>query len=749
MEISQYVSKFVNGTNQSLFLTGKAGTGKTTLLKQIVDTTHKKTVIAAPTGIAAINAGGVTLHSLFHLPFGSYIPDSQIPPGLNLSFQLTTASTIIRNLKMNSQKKALIRTMELLIIDEVSMLRADMMDAIDKILRYVRRNQKPFGGLQLLFIGDLWQLPPVVKNDEWAVLKAYYDNIFFFNARVFKQTELVYLELEKIFRQSDQEFINLLNHFRINKVSIDDLERINQQYIPNFDLLKNEGYIYLTTHNHKADAVNKKALKKLPGKMFRFNAQIEGDFSEYAYPVDPVLELKEGAQVMFIKNDYSGNQAYFNGKIGKIEHVDDEHIEVGFLDGSPSAIVEPYIWENKKFAINPETKEIEEKIMGIFTHYPIKLAWAITIHKSQGLTFDKAMIDISQVFAGGQTYVALSRLTSLKGLVLAQPVRWNGPGIDKQLFDFAQTKISEQEVNQKYYHASKQYVNEKVSDAFNFKELVHEIHEHIETYDKDAVKTAKQKYLDWAQSLSKKTKEKLVISEKFQNQLHQIVHSGTDDYIVKLKERITAAKGYFLPWLNDMQENIESHMSKVRKEKGVKKYLKELKALQGLFYDRTIYICKAEALCDAVLNNSELNKNSLQYITQSVKKPEKEDNPLIKGKKSEKGKKKIKTEQFTYELYKEGKTAEEIAEERGLTVRTIEGHLAKCVGQGKIEVSELLTPEKIEIISDAIQTFDTLRLSPVKEYLGDEYSYPEIKYVMEWMKYKHGLTENKKEKSNI
>ncbi|MDY6799822.1 MAG: helix-turn-helix domain-containing protein [Bacteroidota bacterium] len=741
MNVSQNVSKFINGTNQTIFLTGKAGTGKTTLLKQIVDTTHKKTVIAAPTGIAAINAGGVTLHSLFHLPFGSYIPDAQIPAGVNLSFQLTTPSSLIRNLKMNNQKKGLIRTMELLIIDEVSMLRADMMDAIDKILRYVRRNQKPFGGLQILFIGDLWQLPPVVKKEEWLVLKTYYENIFFFNARVFKQIDLVYLELEKIFRQSDPKFIDLLNHFRLDKVTADDLKRLNQQYKPDFDLLENEGFIYLTTHNHKADRVNKKALGQLPGKMFRFKAEVEGDFSEYSFPVDPVLELKKGAQVMFIKNDYSGNQAYFNGKIGKVEHVDDEHIEVAFTDGSPPASVEPYTWENKKFAIHAETKEIEEKITGTFTHYPIKLAWAITIHKSQGLTFDKAMIDISQVFAGGQTYVALSRLTSLKGLVLAQPVGCDGPGADQHLFDFAQTKISDQEINQKYQEASKQFVNEKVAEAFNFHELVSEIQEHIGTYDKDAAKSAKQKHLDWAQSLLQKTKEKMMVCEKFQNELKQIIYSGNDDYLTHLKERTTAAKKYFLPWLNDMQQEVMLHMEKVRTTKGTKKYLKELQAFQGAFYGKTIHIYKAEALCKAILNNSELDKISLQQITQSVKKPEKKEKTKKKAQGSSKGKKKIKTEQVTFELYKEGKNSKEIALERGLTVRTIEGHLAKCIGQGKINISELLVSEKIEIITDAFETFDTLRLNPIKEYLGDDYSYSEIKYVMEWIRLTRNIHE--------
>ncbi|HKK68723.1 MAG TPA: helix-turn-helix domain-containing protein, partial [Bacteroidales bacterium] len=454
-----------------------------------------------------------------------------------------------------------------------------------------------------------------------------------------------------------------------------------------------------------------------------------------------VLELKEGAQVMFIKNDYSGNQAYFNGKIGKVEHVDAEHIEVGFLDGSPSAMVEPYTWENKKFALHTETKEIQERIMGTFIHYPIKLAWAITIHKSQGLTFDKAMIDISQVFAGGQTYVALSRLTSLKGLVLAQPVRWDGPGADRQLFDFAQTKISDREINHKYQHASKAYVNEEVSQAFAFNGLVYELQQHIETYDKDAVKSAKQKHLDWARGLLQKTKEKHGVSEKFQNQLKHIIHSGSENYLVNLKERVSAAKAYFLPWLNEQQEDIGMHMDKVRRAKGVKKYLKELKALQGVFYVRTIHVCRAEALCEAVLSNSELDKNALQQITQSVKKPENKEGVKGTEKGIPKGEKKIKTEEVTFEMYQDKKTPEEIALERGLTVRTIEGHLAKCVGQGKIDISELLIPEKVEIITDAFETFDTLRLNPIKQYLGDDYSYSEIKYVMEWIKRTRNIKE--------
>ncbi len=740
--VSYYVSKFINGTNQAVFLTGKAGTGKTTLLKQIVATTHKKTVVAAPTGIAAINAGGVTLHSLFHLPFGSFIPDNVIPAAGELSFQLTTPKTLIRNLKMNSHKKVLIREMELLIIDEVSMLRADLLDAIDNILRYVRRNNNPFGGLQILFIGDLWQLPPVVKNEEWSILKNYYSNIFFFNAIPFKQIDLIHLELEKIYRQTDPDFIDLLNNFRLNKINQTDIDIINKQYKNQFSLLENAGYIYLTTHNYKADKINKQALEKLTGTLYSFEAEVNGEFSEYAFPINVTLELKEGAQVMFIKNDYSGNQAYYNGKIGKIDSVSDDNIRVSFPDGTPSAVVEQYTWENKKFALNQDTKEIEERIVGTFVQYPIKLAWAVTIHKSQGLTFEKAIIDISQAFAAGQTYVALSRLTSLKGLVLASPVRWSGPETDKALFSFAQSKTSVNDANKKYSTASKQYVNNRMLEAFNFNGLITALREHIGTYDKDANKSAKQKYLGWAQSQIKNTQTLVEISGKFQNQIKSIIKSDEEDYLIRLKERVTAAKDYFLPLLKEKQDEIESHINLVRKEKGIKKYLKELKILQGIFYGQILVIHKAEALCGAILNNEELNKKTFQSIIETIKKPDEEKK--VEPGKTKKSEPKIKTSLITCALYKQGKSLEEIAVERSLNIRTIENHISNCIEEGIIKISDLIVQERIDEIENATTELNTPFLKPIKEHLGDDFSYPEIKFVMSWIKYKNTV-----DKSNI
>lgn len=737
--ITKFVSKFVNGTNQPLFLTGKAGTGKTTLLKQIVATTHKKTVIAAPTGIAAINAGGVTLHSLFHLPFGSFIPDNHIPNGSKFSFQLTTPNVLIRNLKMNSQKKALLREIELLIIDEVSMLRADLLDAIDTILRYVRRNSHPFGDLQILFIGDLWQLPPVVKNQEWSILKNYYSNIFFFNASAFKKIDLLYLELEKIYRQTDSDFIDLLNHFRLNTISQADIEMLNKQYKKQFNLLENEGYVYLTTHNHKADKINKQALEKLTGESFSFKAEVEGEFSEHSFPVDEVLELKVGAQVMFIKNDYSGNSAFFNGKIGTVDTVSKESIIVSFTDGSPDAEVEKYSWENKKFALNQQTKEVEEKIVGTFNHYPLKLAWAITIHKSQGLTFEKAIIDISEAFAAGQTYVALSRLTSLKGLVLASPVQWSGPDIDRDLATFAKSKVSMPDADKIYENASKHYVHKRISEAFDFSRLTIEIQEHINTYNKDSKKSAKQNHLDWAQNLLKNTQAIAEISGKFQNQIKSIIKSDEKDYLIRLKERLTAAKEYFIPLLNEKQDEIEKHIVLVKKEKGVRKYLKELKIIYGNFSEHILGIHKAEALCHAILNDEEINKNTFKSITEAVKQPEAGEEFKSGKKKKGENEPKIKSALITCGFYKQGKSVEEIAVERSLHTRTIETHISDCIEEGLIDISEFVIQDKVNAITEAIIELDTSLLKPLKEHLGADISYFEIKNVIAWIKYQNGI----------
>ncbi|MFA6400663.1 MAG: helix-turn-helix domain-containing protein [Salinivirgaceae bacterium] len=732
---AQYVNRFINATDQHVFLTGKAGTGKTTLLKAIVESTHKKTLIAAPTGIAAINAGGSTLHSLFHLPFGTFIPENRFDSNLEINTQLTTPNSLIKNLHMNGSKKALIEEVELLIIDEVSMLRADLLDAIDSVLRYVRRNRNvPFGGVQILFIGDLWQLPPVVKDDEWDMLKKYYPTIYFFNALALKGNQPMYIELGTIYRQTDQQFITLLNHFRINEVTPADVELLNQQYRPNFNPIDNPGYIYLTTHNYKADSINKQALEKLPGKSFAFKAKVEGDFSEYSYPVEYTLELKKGAQVMFIKNDYSGNSAYFNGKIGIVEEISNENIVVSFLDNSPSAAVEPYIWENKKFSLDKETREISETIVGKFTHYPLKLAWAITVHKSQGLTFDKAMIDISQAFAPGQIYVALSRLTSLKGLVLTRHINMNGPDVDPALLQYSQSQKDEMQMEESFERASSEYLKKQVIQAYSFGWMVHDLQEHIDSYDKDEVRSPKQKYLSWAIALQAKVKPLVEVANKFQSQISRLVQSQQPEALDTLLERVGAARQYFQPLLNQLLSNVIEHQKQVKREKNIKKYLTELQWIEGIFYRQMLTISKAEALCQSVINRTELDKKMVQVLASAIR-PVKQDNESkvssIKEKKP-KGEQ-VDTRLASLELYLKNKSIDDTAAARGMSPRTIEGHLAECIGKGMLDVNELVTTKKLNEILKVAQELDTVLLSPIKELVDETITYAEIKYVMAYV----------------
>ena len=430
---AEYTLRFINQTNKSVFLTGKAGTGKTTLLREIIATTHKNTVVVAPTGIAALNAGGVTIHSLFQLPFAAFLPDSKELPFFSETVKFENQHSLTRHFNMNATKKAVIRNMELLVIDEVSMLRADILDAMDFMLRKVRRNEQPFGGVQVLYIGDLLQLPPVVKQEEWRLLSNYYRGMFFFHSHVVQQYPPLYIELDTIFRQTDDAFISVLNNLRNNRITAADQQLLNLFVQPDFDFKTHTGYITLTTHNAKADALNSDALAEIKGKQYMFLPEIVDDFPEKIYPVEEKLLLKVGAQVMFVKNDLSYEKRFFNGKMGVVKALSDNEIIVHFPEENTSIEVERYEWQNIKYKVNEHTKEIEEELLGTFTHYPIKLAWAITVHKSQGLTFDKAVLDVSNVFAPGQAYVALSRLRSLNGLILLSPLNMKGIASDEEV----------------------------------------------------------------------------------------------------------------------------------------------------------------------------------------------------------------------------------------------------------------------------------------------------------------------------
>ncbi|HDR15754.1 MAG TPA: helicase [Desulfobacteraceae bacterium] len=448
--------EFVRHTGCHIFLTGRAGTGKTTFLHNLKHKTPKRMVVTAPTGVAAINAGGVTLHSFFQIPLGPFIPASEAHAQRH---------------KIRREKIDIIRSIDLLVIDEISMVRSDVLDGVDSVLRRYRRSSQPFGGVQLLMIGDLCQLSPVVKNEEWQILQAYYESPYFFSSTALAQAEFVPIELKHVYRQSDRHFIELLNRVRENKFDQETLKQLNARYIPDFSPGEDEGYITLCTHNSRADAINNARLKSLPGKSRRFDAILEGDFPEQAYPTAAFLELKKGAQVMFIRNDMSAEKSYFNGKIGKITGMSDETIEVLCPGDAAGITVSKTTWENIEYTVDPETAVISQKVAGTFTQFPLKPAWAITIHKSQGLTFDKAVIDAKAAFAYGQVYVALSRCRTLEGIVLRSPLSPVGIKTEHTIQRFTTEAANNPPSPEKLEAAKSLYQQNLLNECFTFNRL--------------------------------------------------------------------------------------------------------------------------------------------------------------------------------------------------------------------------------------------------------------------------------------
>ena len=445
---------FVQYTNRNIFLTGKAGTGKTTFLHNLKKESPKRMTVVAPTGVAAINAGGVTINSFFQLPFGPHIPGTSNKNGQHKRF--------------NKDKINLIRSLDLLVIDEISMVRADTLDHIDEVLRRYRNHDKPFGGVQLLMIGDLHQLSPVVKEEDWNLLKDYYPNMFFFSSKALGRTKPVSVELKHIYRQADDKFIDLLNSVRKNEIDQNVLNKLNERYIPDFHPRDDEGYIILTTHNKTASDINeiKLAEIEMPGKVF--TARIQDDFPEYSYPTVPELEIKKGAQVMFVKNDSSRDRLYYNGKIGVVTNIDEDTIFVKCPGDYSEIAVNPVEWTNIKYALDPQSKEVHEKIIGTFTQHPLKLAWAITIHKSQGLTFEKAIIDANLAFAHGQVYVALSRCKSFEGMVLRSPITFNSVKTDGTVAEYSRNANENQPNEQDLNEAKIAFQQDLLYELFDF-----------------------------------------------------------------------------------------------------------------------------------------------------------------------------------------------------------------------------------------------------------------------------------------
>ena len=799
---------FVQYTGQNIFLTGKAGTGKTTFLKSLKEKSPKRMIVVAPTGVAAINAGGVTIHSFFQLSFAP---------------QIGIENEQIRQMRFNKEKINIIRSIDLLVIDEISMVRADILDAIDRVMRRFKNGRKPFGGSQVLMIGDLQQLAPVVKSEEWNLLKREYETIYFFSSKVLQQTSFVSIELSHVFRQQDNRFIAILNKVRDNKLDKEAVEVLNQRYLPDFQPDDVEGYITLCTHNIQADRINEAKLRAIHQKSRLFIARIQGKFPDYSYPTEAELKLKVGAQVMFVKNDLSPEKLFYNGKIGMITNIDEDTVFVRCPDEDEEIAVTSLLWDNVKYSIDEKTAEIKEEIEGSFSQIPLKLAWAITIHKSQGLTFERAIIDAEASFAHGQVYVALSRCKTLEGMVLSTPISNRSIINDGTVSGFIQ-KVEENQPGEKELTESKMaYQNELLTELFRFN-LISYLMNSLNKLMVENASVLPQILVDSIKKTENAVAIDLVeVAEKFQNQINQLLKLQPDvEQNAKLQERVSKAAGYFEEKVKSiiidglakadldvdnktLRKQINNTASRIIEEAetklagfeicktgfDVKKLLdaqakalidinqpssKKRKAkevldpdnipnpqlyslLRSWRYEKAaesgvpVYMVFSQKALIELVNYLPTDSVSLQLINgMGAKKIEQfgadivqmiqhycDENNIEKGEiplKQNSGKlkkPKIDTKKESFDLFKSGKTIEEVAEERELTVGTVESHLAHFVRIGELSVKEIMSEEKLEKIVKYFKSSENKSFGEAKSFFGDEVSYGELRLGLSYL----------------
>ena len=785
---------FIEKTDRNLFITGKAGTGKTTFLHQIKKKSLKRMVIVAPTGVAAINAKGVTIHSFFQMPFGPILPN-----------QIANTSNAQR--KFSKTKIDIIKSLDLVIIDEISMVRADLLDGIDQVMRRYKNRNKVFGGAQILMIGDLQQLAPVVRPNEWSLLQSHYNTVYFFSSKAYQEANVVSIELKHIYRQKNEDFIKILNEIRTDTLSDMSAKILNKNYNPSFSPTKEEGYITLTTHNNRANLINESELNKLKIKSSFFNAEVSGKFNENAYPNAERLELKVGAQVMFIKNDSSTDKRYYNGKIGIITAISKESVTVKCANEIDEIVTEKETWSNINYSINEETKAIKEEMIGAFSQIPLRLAWAITIHKSQGLTFEKAIIDAEASFAHGQTYVALSRCTSLEGLVLKTPITSSAIINDSTVSVFNEG-VEENHPDESVLNESEKHFQlNLISEILDYQPLLYPITSLIDIFYNNRT-SIKGDVIDHLQIIKDDGIVALMkISNGFKNQLNTLSEDNvlpqnssqiqerfikaityflntTKNSIQKPLDTITfstdnkAVKKDFSKQFDSLQEKLEEKLFALQKmTKGfkVQEYLQvranavlqktePIKKKKVASKRDPILALKLRELRDGIAKSLEIahfqifTQETLYALCDDLPRTEKEllkvvgmgktrvskygeeileaievyckDNGINRLNEQKKEDKKP-TKQISFELFKAGLSIKEIAKERSLTVGTIENHLANYISSGDIDVLELIPLKRYKNIRNQVETAGEVKgLTALKEKVDGSVTYMELKMVL-------------------
>ena len=792
----EMLNRFVQNTDVHIFLTGKAGTGKTTFLRNLAANTYKRMVIVAPTGVAAINAGGVTIHSFFQLPFGPIVPDGQ-------------SLSLLSN-KISKTKLKIMRSLDLLVIDEISMVRADLLDAVDAVLRKVRRSSAAFGGVQLLMIGDIQQLAPVARQNEWELLQPYYKSVYFFDSHVLRNNPYICVELNHIYRQNDEDFINILNQVRNNMLDKKNADLLNQRFLPDFNPKDKDGYITLTTHNSQADEINEHKLKEIKSKTLTFEAEIKGIFPENAYPTKEILELKVGAQVMFVKNDPSPEKEYYNGRIGKIISYNKDEGLVVQCDNDVINVT-PVQWQNFEYTLNEKTNEIEEKEIGSFTQIPLRTAWAITIHKSQGLTFDKVILNAEMAFTHGQVYVALSRCTSLNGLVLKSKIQNNVLFNDSTINAFVDRIPSLEPDKERLAKEEYKFIHHTIIDLFSFDELETQMNrltkvlrENDNIIDKDAVNQATEKRMLFREEI-------IDVATRFARQVDSIFANPNADFNF-LQERIKKASSYFFEKLNTLEDigdqinetdnkavnlSIKTVLDMIREILYVKTACLNL-TTNGFDVEKFLELKNKKTIEAEKLSSSKLKTKAIDNKDKSLmnalmkwrdkkamefdklenqilpttllmriveKKPVsiKELKDISKlgvarirsfgadiinivlehqgfGQKDfndDKSKKEMNLSRsacHTLELLDEGMSIDEIAKERNFSRSTIEGHVIEIIRNKLYSAEDFVSKEHLETIKEYFKEVDDTSLTAARDILGDEYSYFELKLGIEMLK---------------